>query len=108
VLRYPHVKIEVCDLSERRRGEIELEQAFNEKTAELRQSQERLQTLASELNLAEQREQKRLANELHDHLLQKLVAGERWESDMQDCAQILASVMNGRTGVSLFPAGRLV
>ena len=32
-------------------------------------------TLATELNLAEQRERKRLATELHDHLQQMLVLG---------------------------------
>ncbi len=54
---------------------VELEQAVNEKTAELQQSQERLRAMASELNLAEQRERKRLATELHDHLQQMLVFG---------------------------------
>ena len=54
---------------------VELEQAVNVKTAELKQSQERLRALASELNLAEQRERKRLATELHDHLQQMLVVG---------------------------------
>ncbi|MGE3976924.1 MAG: PAS domain S-box protein [Nitrospira sp.] len=53
----------------------ELEQAVNMKTAELRQSQDRLRALTSELNLAEQRERKRLATELHDHLQQMLVVG---------------------------------
>ncbi len=57
------------------RWNVELEQAVNEKTAELQQSQERLRTLATELNLAEQRERKRLATELHDHLQQMLVVG---------------------------------
>jgi signal transduction histidine kinase/ActR/RegA family two-component response regulator len=53
----------------------ELEQAVQVKTAELLESQERLRRLATELNLAEQRERKRLATELHDHLQQMLVAG---------------------------------
>jgi len=53
----------------------ELEQAVNEKTAELVRSQERLRALTSDLNLAEQRERKRLATELHDHLQQMLVLG---------------------------------
>ncbi|OQW30021.1 MAG: hypothetical protein A4E19_10700 [Nitrospira sp. SG-bin1] len=57
------------------RWNVELEQAVNEKTAELRQSQDRLRTMTSELNLAEQRERKRLATELHDHLQQMLVVG---------------------------------
>ncbi len=53
----------------------ELEQAVNIKTVELRQSQERLRALTAELNLTEQRERKRLAIELHDHLQQMLVLG---------------------------------
>jgi signal transduction histidine kinase len=55
------------------RWNVELEQAVNVKTAELRASHERLRGLATELNLAEQRERKRLAGELHDHLQQMLV-----------------------------------
>ncbi len=55
------------------RWSVELEQAVTVKTAELRASQERLRGLATELNLAEQRERKRLAAELHDHLQQMLV-----------------------------------
>ena len=42
---------------------------------ELMQSQDRLRGLATELNLTEQRERKRLAAELHDHLQQMLVLG---------------------------------
>jgi PAS domain S-box-containing protein len=40
---------------------------------ELHQSHERLRALTNELNLAEQRERKRLAGELHDYLAQLLV-----------------------------------
>ncbi|MDF0665894.1 MAG: PAS domain-containing protein [Nitrospira sp.] len=79
----------VTDITERRKAEhelhqskehlhrwaVELEKAMNEKTAELMQSQGRLRGLASELSLAEQRERKRLATELHDHLQQLLVLG---------------------------------
>lgn len=46
-----------------------------DRTRELVQSQERLRALTSELNLAEQRERKRLATELHDYLQQLLVFG---------------------------------
>lgn len=53
----------------------ELEQAVSAKTVELRHSQERLRALTNELNLTEQRERKRLAIELHDHLQQLLVLG---------------------------------
>jgi len=54
---------------------MELEQAVNKKTAELVRSQARLRSLAGELSLAEQRERKRVATELHDHLQQLLVLG---------------------------------
>ncbi|MCS6302689.1 MAG: PAS domain S-box protein [Nitrospira sp.] len=79
----------VTDITERRKAEqallqakehlqrwaVELEKAVNEKTSELVQSQTRLRSLAGELSLAEQRERKRLAGELHDHLQQLLVLG---------------------------------
>ena len=50
-----------------------LEQLVEDRTRELTQSQERLRALATELNLAEQRERNRLAMDLHDHLAQMLV-----------------------------------
>ncbi|WNM58014.1 response regulator [Candidatus Nitrospira allomarina] len=53
----------------------QLEHLVEERTKDLIQSQERLRSLATELNLAEQRERKRLATELHDHLQQLLVLG---------------------------------
>jgi PAS domain S-box-containing protein len=53
----------------------QLEQVVAERTLDLVQSQARLRALATELNLAEQRERKRLATELHDHLQQMLVLG---------------------------------
>jgi PAS domain S-box-containing protein len=67
---------EIKEAQERlERSSMELERAVNAKTTELQQSQERLRALASELNLTEQRERKRLATELHDHLQQMLVLG---------------------------------
>jgi PAS domain S-box-containing protein len=51
----------------------ELEHRVEERTKELLQSQRGLRVLTTELNLAEQRERKRLAVELHDHLAQWLV-----------------------------------
>ena len=53
----------------------ELERQVTARTAELLESESRLRSLATELNLAEQRERKRLAMELHDHLQQLLVLG---------------------------------
>ena len=50
-----------------------LEHLVEERTEELVQSQDRLRALATELNLAEHRERKRLADELHDYLAQLLV-----------------------------------
>ena len=81
------------------RWNVELEQAVNMKTAELRQSQDRLRALTSELNLAEQRERKRLATELHDHLQQMLVVGKltigqgkRAASGVPACETVLKKV----------------
>lgn len=51
----------------------ELERQVSERTRELVSSQGQLRALATELNLAEQRERKRIAVELHDHLAQMLV-----------------------------------
>jgi signal transduction histidine kinase/ActR/RegA family two-component response regulator len=53
----------------------ELEQRVFERTRALVESEDALRTLATELNLAEQRERKRLATELHDYLAQMLVLG---------------------------------
>ncbi len=55
------------------RWSVDLERAVNQKTEALRQSQKQLRALATELNLTEQRERKRLATELHDYLAQLLV-----------------------------------
>jgi signal transduction histidine kinase len=58
-----------------RRLKDDLEVRVKQRTQDLRQSQVRLRALTSELNLAEQRERKRLATELHDYLQQLLVYG---------------------------------
>jgi len=51
-----------------RRLNAELDQRVSDRTAELVESQQRLRDLAADLNIAEQRERKRLAGELHDYL----------------------------------------
>ena len=53
----------------------QLEIQVAERTDELVKSQTELRKLAAELTLSEQRERKRLATELHDHLQQELVLG---------------------------------
>lgn len=53
----------------------QLEKLVDDRTRELVYSRDQLRALAAELNLAEQRERKRLATELHDHLQQTLVLG---------------------------------
>jgi PAS domain S-box-containing protein len=70
---------QAADLMERRRGEealrqwsADLEHEVSRRTAELLESRERLRALTTELNLAEQRERKRMATELHDYLAQLL------------------------------------
>ncbi len=67
------------DVTQRKRMEerlrsftLELEWRVAERTRELVQSQDRLRALATELNLTEQRERKRLATDLHDYLAQLL------------------------------------
>lgn len=70
------------DITDRKEAQLRLERfaqqleaQVEDRTRELVQSQERLRALTSELNLAEQRERKRLATELHDYLQQLLVFG---------------------------------
>ncbi len=69
----------------------ELEVRVNERTAELVKSQEWLRAMATELNLAEQRERKRLADELHDHLQQLLVLAKLKLSQGVRTSQAVAS-----------------
>jgi PAS domain S-box-containing protein len=63
------------DITERKRAETELEQRVVDRTQELLQLHVQLRALTTELNLTEQRERRRLATELHDHLAQLLVLG---------------------------------
>lgn len=61
-------------LAQLKQAKDELEQRVNERTAELRDRVDQLGQMAAELTSAEQRERKRLAMILHDHLQQLLVA----------------------------------
>ncbi|MDO9119278.1 MAG: CheR family methyltransferase [Nitrospira sp.] len=63
------------DTTERRQAAAELEQRVADRTQELTQLHEQLRALTTELTLTEQRERRRLATELHDHLAQLLVLG---------------------------------
>ncbi|MEX5219272.1 MAG: response regulator [Nitrospira sp.] len=79
---YPYgggVSIFFSDMTNRKQVEqqltqwnAELEQRVHERTEILIASQTRLRALASELSLAEQRERRRLATEIHDSLAQML------------------------------------
>ncbi len=71
----------VCRLAE------ELEDRVKDRTKELLQSQTLLRQLASELTIAEQRERRRIATDLHDYLAQLLV-----------CARLKVSQSRGRHG----------
>jgi PAS domain S-box-containing protein len=80
---YPYeggLSIFFSDMTERKQVEqqltqwnAELEQRVHERTETLIASQARLRGLASQLSLAEQRERRRLATEIHDSLAQMLV-----------------------------------
>jgi signal transduction histidine kinase len=59
---------------ELRKAKEELEMRVKERTEELAKSRERLQNLASQLLLAQEKERKRVAIELHDGLLSELAA----------------------------------
>src|SRR5262245_42114005 len=75
-LERKHVELALRNSQERLRSFAgQLEGLVKERTQELVHSQSRLRALAIELNLAEQRERKRLATELHDHLSQMLALG---------------------------------
>jgi PAS domain S-box-containing protein len=72
----------VADITERKKAEKNLQQLNDQletevfaRTRELIQSHEQLRALATALNLTEQRERKKIADELHDHLAQLLVLG---------------------------------
>jgi PAS domain S-box-containing protein len=64
-----------------KRARDELEERVARRTAELDQRNKQLARLTSELTIAEQRERRRLAEVLHDHL-QQLLAGARLNLEM--------------------------
>jgi PAS domain S-box-containing protein len=75
------IQCNIRDITERKRAEEELRQAKDEleqrvrkRTEELALRVSQLRALAGELTLTEQRERKRLAKILHDHIQQLLVA----------------------------------
>jgi PAS domain S-box-containing protein len=65
----------------------ELELRVEERTQDLVASEKRLRALATELTLIEERERKRLAAELHDHLQQLLVLGKLRLGQVKQLAQ---------------------
>ena len=115
---YPHaggLSVFFSDITERKQSEQrlkqwnnELEQRVHERTKTLSASQARLRALAAQLSLAEQRERRRVATELHDCLAQmlalakiKLAQVRRWVSLpaaqahlAQELEEILAESLN--------------
>jgi PAS domain S-box-containing protein len=100
---YVGASIDITDIREAQdhlqRWSQELENAVRVKTRELLESQDRLRALANEVSLAEQRERKRIATELHDHLQQMLVfcklklgQGKRLAGAIPDCADAIRQV----------------
>ncbi|MFP4053025.1 MAG: response regulator [Phycisphaerae bacterium] len=84
------------DITERKEAEQELrllnetlEHRVAERTAEVERKSDQLRALAAELSRAEQRERRRLAAILHDHIQQLLVGARmqlewlRWEKDTE-------------------------
>ncbi len=72
--------LEIQDITKEKRAEQalrefsgQLEQRVKQRTEELVRSQARLRALATELNLSEQRQRRRLSEDLHDYLAQLLV-----------------------------------
>jgi PAS domain S-box-containing protein len=68
------IQCNIRDITERKRAEEELRRAKDELEQRVRARTEQLRALAGELTLTEQRERKRLAKILHDHIQQLLVA----------------------------------
>ncbi|MEW6753556.1 MAG: response regulator [Candidatus Latescibacterota bacterium] len=64
-----------------RRAHDRLEQRVSERTAQLEQRARQLAQLASQWAMTEQRERRRLARSLHDHL-QQLLVGARFQMDL--------------------------
>ncbi|HEU4683905.1 MAG TPA: PAS domain S-box protein [Nitrospira sp.] len=78
-----------------------LEHLVAERTQELSKSRDRLRAFAAELNLTEQRERKRLAGDLHDHLAQmlvlcrlKLAQAKRSAGTAASCLQLIGQTDN--------------
>ena len=96
----------ILDITDRKEAQLRLERFAEElerqvasRTEELVSSEDRLRAMATDLTLSEQRERKRLANELHDHLQQMLVLGKltigqgkRVAAGVPACEQILKKV----------------
>src|SRR5262245_19372406 len=71
----------------------QLEQLVDERTHELVQSRDQLRALATELNVAEQRERKRITADLHEYLAQVLVLARLKLGQMKGVAGVDSKVL---------------
>jgi PAS domain S-box-containing protein len=103
LIGYVGANVDITDIQEAQdrlqRWSDELTKAVSLKTHELLESQDRLRSLAAEVGRAEQRERKRIATELHDHLQQMLVfcklrlgQGRQQAAAIPACAEVIKQV----------------
>jgi len=106
---FTHMRIVAIDISEKRRSQAdlkkshdELEERVEERTAKLMKANEQLESLSSQLLMVQEKERKRIAQELHDSVGQTLSAlkfniehiSNQWGEKPEDaCSLLLRSLV---------------